>query len=257
MITVTSRLADPEVPDAAITPVVDGVPVAAINKHARIPAPRWMAVHELSVRQAQQSIIDAEIRASRRAIVSRFRHDLRTDARTLATESFLAVADRDVLLEAIIVAARGVGDADACDLQTYDPRTGQLQIAYQRGFSQSFLDYFATVDTDVPSACGTALATGDPVLINDIRTSHIFAGQPTLAPMLAAGTRAVQSYPLRNDHGDVLGMLSLHYRSAGRHPGQELLAWSTARALANLSPNGSCNGNGAHPHPATAAAATL
>jgi GAF domain-containing protein len=152
----------------------------------------------------------------------------------LAEENFLALADRTVIQEAIIIAGCGVANADACDLQTYDPRTGVLSIAHQRGFRRSFLDYFTAVDADVPSACGTALATGDPVLIDDVSTSRIFAGHPTRDVVLAAGTRAVQSYPMHNDGGEILGVLSLHYRSAGRHPGQEMLAWSAAQALASL-----------------------
>jgi len=97
------------------------------------------------------------------------------------------------------------GVADACDLQILDRRTWFLRIASHRGFLPAFLEYFAAVDAAVPSACGTALATGDPVLIDDITTSAIFAGRPTLEPVLA-----------------------------GRHPGRERLAWTAAQAMARV-----------------------
>ncbi|MBO3737507.1 GAF domain-containing protein [Actinoplanes flavus] len=98
------------------------------------------------------------------------------------------------------------------------------------GLTPAFLRCFAAV----PPAWGTAPATGEPVLIGDVTTSPIFAGQPALAVMLAAGFRSVHSYPLRDEHGALLGMLSLYYRAAGRHPGQGRLAWAATRALTEV-----------------------
>ncbi|MEV6596960.1 GAF domain-containing protein [Actinoplanes sp. NPDC051346] len=174
-------------------------------------------------------MIDAEVRASRRAVVARFRDRLCHVPETLAADDFLALVDWPTAQMAIIMAAASV--ADGCDLQIYDSRTKTLRIACQRGFSQAFLESFATVDASVASACGVALKIGDPVMIDDVTASPIFAGQPTLRVVLAAGSRAVHSYPLCDDHGGMLGVLSLHYRAAGRHPGQERLAWGAARAM--------------------------
>jgi hypothetical protein len=202
---------------------------------------------EARLRRVEQDVIDAEVRASRRGVLAAFRHRLRTDPETLVADDFLAVADRPALDTAIIIAAGGV--ADSCDLQLADPHTGALRIVRQRGFAPSFLDYFASVDATVPSACGTALATGDPVLIDDITASPIFAGQPTLPVMLAAGTRSVHSYPLHDKSGDLLGMLSLHYGTPGRHQGQERLAWAAAQAMARLGalPASGCRHGGSVP----------
>ena len=135
---------------------------------------------------------------------------------------------------ALSIAARTVGSAASCDLQVYEPGAGVLRMARHHGFPPEFLDYFAAVDPAVPSACGTALDTGEPVLVDDVTASPIFRGRPTLGVMLAAGTRAVQSYPLRGTSGELLGMLSLHYARPGRHPGQERLAWAAAEALGRV-----------------------
>lgn len=187
---------------------------------------------EESLHRAQQGVIDAEVRVSRRAVLAGFRERLLTVPDTLVAGDFLTLVDLPTLHMAVIIAAAGV--ADGCDLQVYDPRRKTLRIACHRGFSQTFLDYFATVDATVASACGAALDTGDPVMIDDVTASPIFAGKPTLQVMLDAGSRAVHSYPLRDDHGGVMGVLSLHYRSVGRHPGQERLAWATERAMARF-----------------------
>jgi len=176
-----------------------------------------------------------EIHANRRALLADLRTKLRTDPQALAADEFLAVADAATVQDAILMSAIVTGAADACDLQTYDPRTDSLYLARQRGFTQAFVDYFATVDATRPSACGIALATREPVIIDDITRSPIFAGQPTLDVVLAAGTRAVQSYPLHDETGQLLGMLSLHYHSTRPREGQpQRVAETAARALARV-----------------------
>ncbi|QUQ67183.1 GAF domain-containing protein [Kutzneria sp. CA-103260] len=187
-----------------------------------------------ALRRAHQSVIDAETLASRRAIVNSFRDRLRADPDTLTADDFLALADRTVLHVAIVATAKSHARADACDLQTYDPKSGILRLEQHVGFTPAFLAYFATVDADTPSACARALATGDPVLVDDVATSPIFAGHETREVMLAAGSRAVLTYPLLDEHGGILGVLSMHYRKTGPRNDQEPLVRAAAMAMARL-----------------------
>jgi anti-anti-sigma factor len=181
----------------------------------------------------QQLAIDGEVRATRRRLLSDLRKRLRIDPWALANEGFLAIADAATVLDAIVLAATSVGAADACDLQVFDPHTGTLQIARQRGFTADFLAYFATVELRQPTACATAAVTGEPVIVDDVAASPLFAGQPALEIMLAAGSRAVHSHPLHDDARRLLGVLSFHYRSVKpRHGDQELVA----RALSGTVP---------------------
>lgn len=183
--------------------------------------------------EQQQLQIDVEIRATRRRVLTEMRRSLRADPRALASAEFLALADRPLILDAILIAATSIA-AHACDLQTYEPDTRSLRLVRQRGFPAEFLAYFAAIDATCPSACGTALTTKEPVLIDDITHSAIFAGQPTLKVMLNAGSRAVQSFPLLAQTGDILGVLSFHYSSRpppSRSP--ELVARAAATALAS------------------------
>ncbi|WP_290060811.1 GAF domain-containing protein [Amycolatopsis solani] len=195
----------------------------------RLPGDLWEAV-----RHAQQSVIDAEVRTSRRAIFGRFRERLRTDPATLAADDFLALADPSTVRSAIVFAAQHLAHAAACDLQGYDAATATLRITEHRGFAAAFLEYFAAVDTGVPSACGVALATREPAFVDDVRTSPVFAGHHTRTVLLRAGSRAVQSYPLLAEDGAVLGMLSLHFRTPGRHDRHPVLARAAAHAIAQL-----------------------
>ncbi|MFC0431939.1 GAF domain-containing protein [Kutzneria buriramensis] len=187
-----------------------------------------------ALRRAHQRVIDAEIRASRRAIVKSFRDRLRTDPGTLAADDFLALADRAVLHAAIVATAQSHARADACDLQTYDRTSRILSLDQHVGFAPAFLAYFATVEADMPSACARALATGDPVLVDDVATSPIFAGQQTREVMLAAGSRAVQTYPLLDEHGGILGVLSMHYHQTGPRTDQAPLVRAAAMAMTRI-----------------------
>lgn len=153
----------------------------------------------------------------------------------VAVVEVLSSADGCVVLDGIVEAAIGVGAADACDLQVYDDASRSLRMAGHRGFSDEFLGYFATVDASAPTACAVALATGRPVLIDDVTRSPIFADRVTLEVILAAGTRAVQSYPLYDERGTTLGVLSFHYHTNRRGRGRpDLAARHAARALARL-----------------------
>lgn len=179
----------------------------------------------------QQDLIDAEVRETRRALVREMRRRGGTDAVTFCDPDFLAVADRPALYGAILDAAVAAGRASRVDLQLFDPRDAALHLVAHRGFTQEFLTFFATVNAGARTACATAAAIREPILVDDITRSTIFAGQPTLAPLLDAGSRAVYSHPLITD-GDLLGVLSFHYPNpAPRHGRAELVAWHAAQAL--------------------------
>jgi PAS domain S-box-containing protein len=116
-----------------------------------------------------------------------------------------------VLLE-IVDAAIALTAADLGYLQLFDPDAKALKIVVSRGFEKPFLEFFNSVEHS-EAACGTALETGKRVVINDITTSPTFMGTPALDVLLAAGVRAVESTPLVNRSGQMLGILSTHYRT--------------------------------------------
>ena len=62
---------------------------------------------------------------------------------------------------------------------------------------------------DARSACGRAARGGIPILVTDVTTDPAFA--PHREAAAAAGFRAVQSTPLIDAAGTLLGVLSTHY----------------------------------------------
>jgi GAF domain-containing protein len=121
---------------------------------------------------------------------------------------------RQLIADANAVLCEGLEDAlsmlqsDRGNVQIVDPVSGSLTIAAQAGFSDEFLEYFAIVDDD-GSACGRAARELSQVVIADVNTDARYA--PHRAIAAASGYRAVQSTPLVDGHGHLVGMLSTHY----------------------------------------------
>src|SRR6516225_7927749 len=141
----------------------------------------------------------------------------------------------DKCLHQILDAGIAITGADKGNIQLLEPEVAVLTIAAQRGFGPAFLKYFEYVDGG-PSACAAAMRSGERVVVEDVTTSGIFAGQPSMNVLVCAGVRAVISTLLINSAGNLLGMISMHFREP-HHPSErqlgfmDLLAWQAADYL--------------------------
>lgn len=107
---------------------------------------------------------------------------------------------------------------------------GQVMLARYRSGRQA--DALAAY-----SACATAMASGQAVVVPDVTSSPIFAGTEALAVMVGARALAVHSTPMVDAEGRVFGVVSTHYHRTHRpEPGQlalmAILAGVCADALA-------------------------
>ena len=131
----------------------------------------------------------------------------------------LATGEFQTLLEEVLEATIALQEADFGNIQIYNPETRALEIFAQRGFQQDFLDYFHSV-RDTGTACGRATELRERVIIEDVETDLEFAPHRHIAA--SAGFRAVQSTPLFNRGGDLLGILSTHFRQPHRPSPRDL-----------------------------------
>jgi PAS domain S-box-containing protein len=132
---------------------------------------------------------------------------------------FVSQADICTVLDEIVETAIAITHADMGNMQLFDVNSGSLQIMAYNGFEQPFLDYWNSVHKG-QGTCGTALGRGERVIVEDVTKSLIFVDTPALQVQLNAGVRAVQSTPLLSRSGNLLGMLSTHYRTC-RRPGEQ------------------------------------
>jgi signal transduction histidine kinase/DNA-binding response OmpR family regulator len=140
--------------------------------------------------------------------------------------------DISTLLNEMLEAAIELSHADMGHIQLLEQ--GALKIVAQRGFEAPFLEFFGVVQGGL-AACGAALQQGKRVIVEDVSASEIFVGTPAQPVMLAANARAVQSTPLVNRSGEILGMFSTHYRAPYRPSDHELrLLDVLARQAADL-----------------------
>ena len=123
------------------------------------------------------------------------------------------------ILEEILDATIALLGADFGNVQLYEAALSALKIVAQRSFQQQFLDYFNSVHEGTAS-CGVALQRRERVIVEDVLTEPSFA--PHLKIVAAAGYRAVQSTPLISRDGELLGMISTHFRKPHRPSENEL-----------------------------------
>jgi len=109
--------------------------------------------------------------------------------------------------------------ADRGNVQIVDPFTGSLVLVLQTGFSDEFLEYFAVVD-DNGSACGRTAMQHAQTVIGDVNTDPGFAPHREIAA--ASSFRAVQSTPLVEQSGQIVGVLSTHYPRPYVPPARDL-----------------------------------
>lgn len=113
------------------------------------------------------------------------------------------------VLSVVVEIARKINGADRGNLQLFDRGLGGLRIAAQHGFEQPFLDFFELVADD-GSACGEAMARNQVIVVPDVQHSPIF-DVTAKRIMLDAGALSVQSTPLINSSGQLIGVLSTHF----------------------------------------------
>ena len=135
------------------------------------------------------------------------------------TESLQLLAEARAVIDEGLEDALSVLRADRGNVQIVDPASGFLRIAAHAGFSDEFLEYFAIVDDD-GSACGRAARDLAQTVIVDVNTDTRFAPHREIAA--AAGFRAVNSTPLLDLRGHLVGVLSTHYPRPYRPPKADL-----------------------------------
>jgi signal transduction histidine kinase len=132
------------------------------------------------------------------------------------THRLLGATQVESALREVLDAAIDLGQADFGDIHLLHAPSGRLRLAAQRGLTPDYLVAFGEVGDDHVSACGRALRTGRPVVIEDVDLDDAYTSMRQLARQ--TGYRAVHATPLRSESNELLGVLSLHFRRPCRPP---------------------------------------
>jgi len=116
-------------------------------------------------------------------------------------------------LSEVVARAIELTGADMGNLRILDHQTNSLHIAAQSGFGRRFLEFFNIVPLN-QGACGAAVSRGQRVIVDDVAEDPIFRGTELKEILFGEGVRAVQSIPLTTASGQLVGVLSTHFRVA-------------------------------------------
>lgn len=131
----------------------------------------------------------------------------------------------DELYDKIIDAAITLMHADFASLQMLHPHKGEngaLYLLSYKGFSPEAAAFWEWVDLNSSSTCGIALKTGNRVIVDNVEHSELLQGTEDQKVYLETGIKAVQTSPLYSRNGNILGMISTHWKQQ-HYPNQHHL----------------------------------
>jgi signal transduction histidine kinase/ActR/RegA family two-component response regulator len=141
--------------------------------------------------------------------------------------------DINALYEQILEAATSIMLSDCATLQML--RDGKLCLLAWKGLDGQSVRYWREVEADSPSACGKALNAKERVAITDTERCETLIDTPVLAEFRRSGIRSVQSTPLTSRAGELVGILSTHWREPQTPAAGELRLFDVlARMAADL-----------------------
>ncbi|MGA8410398.1 MAG: GAF domain-containing protein, partial [Xanthobacteraceae bacterium] len=136
--------------------------------------------------------------------------------------SLIQEGNIDALYEAVLDAAIGLMSADMGSMQVFLPGRKELRLLASRGFHPDSAAYWEYVRVDSASSCGLAMSSGARSVVPDIEACDVMAGTTDLEASRRSGIRAVQSTPLISRSGELIGMISTHWREP-HQPGERAL----------------------------------
>ena len=126
--------------------------------------------------------------------------------------STLLVGERDPqdLYDHIVETASLLMGSDAASLQVLDPERRQLKLVAWRGFHPDSARFWTWVRADTGSSCGRALELGHRIVVPDI--DRFEGDAEDMDAYRRSNILSVQSTPLKAFSGQVVGMMSTHWR---------------------------------------------
>lgn len=128
--------------------------------------------------------------------------------------------------------------SDYASLQMLFPKRGQggeLLLLGFRGFNPEAAKFWEWVRADSNSTCGIALREKERVVAPDISGCDFMAGSEDQKVYLQTGIHACQTTPLIGRRGNVVGMMSTHWRTPHKASDKDFQLFDTlARQAADL-----------------------
>src|SRR5678815_5627096 len=122
----------------------------------------------------------------------------------------LATHDTETALNETLSWCMQLLNADAANIQLYDGEKNILTVAAQIGYPDEFVRLYKELSIDDDIACGRAVRLKKRIVIEDAYEDEGY--KPFLYFVNAGGFRGVQSTPLFDYDGNLMGVLSTHFK---------------------------------------------
>ncbi len=211
---------------------------------------RWMLAKAATLKDARgaaERLIGINIDVTeRRETEEQLRHSQRELAMEVAHLKLLQQISTELiqeesvknLYEKITDAAVAIMRSDFASMQMLYPErgnNGELLLLAYRGFSPEAARFWQWVPADSGSTCAAALRTRQRVIVSDIETCDFMAATEDLRIYRQTAIRAVQSTPLLSRTGQIVGMISTHWREQHAPSERDLQTFDVlARQAADL-----------------------
>ncbi len=138
------------------------------------------------------------------------------DMRLLQDISTQLIQEKNIeaLYEKIIEAALVIMRSDFASMQMFYPDRKQLRLLASHGFPPEARQFWEWVGYDsMGSSCGAALRERKRVIVQDIEADEYLRLTEDVVFFRSIGVRACQTTPLFSRKGDLVGMISTHWRT--------------------------------------------
>jgi PAS domain S-box-containing protein len=125
-------------------------------------------------------------------------------------------ADVEALYAKLVDVARIIMRSDFASMQQYFPHLGargELKLIGHYNFTEAAAKFWAWVRADSSCTCGVAIRKRERVIAADVEKADFMAGTADQAQLLAAGIRAAQTTLLLSRSGELVGMISTHWKT--------------------------------------------
>lgn len=178
-------------------------------------------------KRAEAALLESERRLAKELAATKQLQD--TSTRLINENDVVALYDQ------LLAAAVGIMGSDMASMQRLDAERGELSLLAHRGFDPKTVEAFWIVRSDTGCTGGEALRTGKRAIAPDIEVCDFIVDTPGLVAYRHSGIRAVQSTPLVARSGQLLGMISTHWRTTHQPTESELQLFDVlARQAADL-----------------------
>jgi GAF domain-containing protein len=125
-------------------------------------------------------------------------------------KSKLSVTELNELLDNLLQQAMVMNKTKAGTLQIINAKEQSLELIVSFGLDTTFTEHFKKVMINDGSVCARALERGETIFIEDLRQDRSFA--PHLPVALQNNITAVQSTPMISQNGNIVGIMSTHFK---------------------------------------------